>query len=130
MASNSGLTLVGLENVTGNLRRLMLGTKKETRRAMHEEANAIKTASMKRTPVEFGTLRASHTFRTKILADDVVATISVGGPAASYAVHVHENLKARHPVGEAKFLEKSINERRPIAEKLAARIDLNRAGRG
>ncbi len=127
--ANSGLTLVGLDHVMGNIHRVALGLTAETARAMNEEGNAIKTASIKRTPVDVGTLQGTHEVDTKILRDDVVTTISVGGPAASYAVHVHENLRARHSVGEAKFLEKSLNERKPIMAKVAALIDLNRAAR-
>ncbi len=145
MATKNTFTLVGLEEVQGNMRRLLLGMKKETRVAMHAEGKAVQLASMKRTPVSQdprfgsgvpGTLRASHRTDTKTLSDNVITTVAVGGPAAPYARHVHERIyapsgrKVRHTVGEAKFLEKSWNERRPIMKKVAARIDLARAGRG
>jgi len=142
VASNSGLTLVGVEFTMGNLRRLARGSQKEAARAMNEEGNAIKTASMKRTPVSRkgsigpsgdrlrpGNLRASHRVETVTPGDNVITTVSVG-KTAPYARFVHEILRNKHTVGEAKFLEKSFKERRPIAEKIAARIDLNRAGRG
>jgi hypothetical protein len=40
-----------------------------------------------------------------------------------YAVYVHENLQAHHPVGQAKFLESAMTEAAPtLAERVAARV--------
>ncbi len=73
-------------------------------------------------------------FKTELLgADKVVAEIKGwvdklgGSPVAlvgfgtSYAVFVHEIIEARHPVGEAKFLENAANKAKSgYASKLAA----------
>lgn len=40
---------------------------------------------------------------------DSAAAVTVGF-TQSYAVYVHENLEARHPVGQAKFLEQPARE--------------------
>jgi hypothetical protein len=46
-----------------------------------------------------------------------------GGQAAPYAVIVHEDQTAHHPIGKAKFLEDSFNEKLPdLPEKIADRI--------
>ena len=57
---------------------------------------------------------------------DISVTIVVGGPAASYAIYVHEDLDAWHDVGQAKFLESTINESKPfMARRVGKRIKLN-----
>jgi hypothetical protein len=49
------------------------------------------------------------------------------GRQAPYAIYVHENPDAIHPVGQWKFMESVIDESRPhMAERLAARIHFNR----
>jgi hypothetical protein len=104
---------------------------REAARALYEEAQVEAKESMKRTPVLTGALRASHEVsKPEVGGREIRVTISVGGPAAPYALFVHENLDAYHPVGQAKFLESTLNESRPyMAERVARRIDLNRATR-
>lgn len=99
--------------------------------ALFTEAVEIEQASRKRTPVDTGALRASHeTERPVIEQDRVSVTISVGGPAAPYAVKVHEMVEVPHRVGEAKFLEKSVLEAAPgLNARIARRIDLNRVAK-
>ncbi len=83
-------------------------------RALYEEALIETKESIRRTPRDTGALRGSHeTGRPEHKGRDISVTIRVGGPAAGYAVHVHENLEADHPVGRAKFLESTINESAP-----------------
>lgn len=41
------------------------------------------------------------------------------GFTASYALYVHENLQAYHPVGQAKFLEQPLRENREVYARLA-----------
>ncbi len=88
--------------------------------ALHREAQKIATKSRRRTPVDTGALRASHHVEApRRSGRDVSVRIGVGGPAVSYAHRVHEDLEARHTVGEAKFLENSVTEAIP---GMAARI--------
>lgn len=47
----------------------------------------------------------------------VNGVVSFGAP---YAVYVHENLEARHPVGQAKFLEQPARERRQELSAITA----------
>jgi hypothetical protein len=101
-------------------------------RALYQEALVEQKESMRRTPVDTGALRASHeTERPVVERGQVSVRIVVGGPAAPYAVPVHERVEVHHPVGQAKFLESTIMESAPfMAERIAKRIDLNRIVRG
>jgi hypothetical protein len=103
----------------------------ETGPALFTEAVEIEQASRKRTPVDTGALRASHeTERPVVQRNSVSVTISVGGPAAPYAIKVHEMVEVPHRVGEAKFLEKSVLEAAPgLNARIARRIDLNRVAK-
>lgn len=112
--------LKGLDEVTRNIERLAGDIVDTAGRALFEEAQVEKAESMRRTPVDTGALRGSHSVsRPAYQGRQVEVTISVGGPAAPYAVAVHENLEAIHPVGRAKFLESTILESLPF---LAARV--------
>lgn len=74
--------------------------------ALFQEAEAIMTESKQQCPVDTGALRSSgHVAPPETSGGRVVVTLGYGGPAVSYAIFVHENLTARHPVGKAKFLE-------------------------
>ncbi len=93
-------------------------------RALREEAEIEMTEAKRRTPVDTGALRASGRVEgPQLAAGDVYVTLSFGGPAAPYALFVHENLDAYHKVGQAKYLESTLNESRPhMASRLAKRI--------
>lgn len=91
------------------------------------------TEVKKRTPVRWypkgksgpaGALRASvHQEGPFRKGRSVYSMIVAGGPAAPYAIYVHEDLTAFHHVGEAKFIESVINESRPfMAARVARRI--------
>lgn len=118
----------GVDKVTRNLLRLAAQIPNEVARALYAEAQIEKAESMRRTPVDTGALRASHEVSDPVVSGrDISVTISVGGVAAPYAVYVHENLEAFHPVGQAKFLESTILESKPfLARRIATRIELTR----
>ena len=80
-------------------------------RALYAEAQNIRTSSMEKTPVETGTLKASHyaTLPEKV-GDSIVCEVGAGGWAKDYAVYVHERTELRHKVGQAKFLETALKE--------------------
>jgi hypothetical protein len=105
--------------------------------ALFLEANVEMTEAKKRTPVDVnyaggrkpphpGQLRASGTVhppeRTK---KGWSITLSFGGAAQDYAVYVHEIIDNFHPVGQAKFLESTLNESRPyMTARLAKDLGL------
>lgn len=79
--------------------------------ALHQEHERIMTEAKTRTPVETGALRNSGRVSSPEIRGSVV--ISEGGfgdSAVKYAIHVHERLDLRHPVGQAKFYESVVLE--------------------
>ena len=56
-------------------------------------------------PVDTGALKNSGIVETADTGSRFLVTVAYGGPAADYALHVHEDLVARHVVGQAKYLE-------------------------
>jgi hypothetical protein len=98
--------------------------------ALEQEARDIMDLSMDRTPVDKGVLRASHTVTIETPRDEVKATIGVGGPAAPYAIPVHEIGPDRvtHKNGRWKFLQSAMED---MADGIGDRIrDRIRANRG
>lgn len=118
------MALRGLDRLERNLATLGRNFASDVEAALYQEAKVEQQESMRRTPVDTGALRASHETETRREGRDIVARISVGGPAASYAVYVHENLEAQHPVGQAKFLESTLMESRPfLGQRIARRVE-------
>lgn len=90
-------------------------------RALYQEAERIMTASKEIVPVLTGALRASGVvLLPEVSATNVSVELGYGGPAAPYAVYVHENVMARHKEGQqAKFLERPMLE---AAEGMEGRL--------
>lgn len=121
-------TVTGLREMQAKMQRLAQRFPDEVERALHQEAEIEATEAKRRTPVDTGNLRGSiHVEGPTRAGRTVSAAIVAGGPAAPYALHVHEDLEAFHKVGEAKFIERPLMEAVPhLAERIARRIDLNR----
>jgi hypothetical protein len=94
--------------------------------ALYQEALLVEGHSKSLTPVDFGVLRASHETKQPVIeGGNISVQIVVGGAAEAYAVRVHEDLDARHTVGQAKFLESAIYAHKPdLASNLARRLRL------
>ena len=129
-----GRFIKGGAAIRRKLKKLERAIPLEVAAALYQEALLITANSMRRTPVEFGTLRDSHeTSAPRWKGKTLQVDIQVGGPAAPYAVIVHEDMSLRHDPpwgkgGEAKFLEKALMEAEPgLRDRLAQRIKLNRA---
>jgi hypothetical protein len=108
--------------------------------ALYREAEETITAAKLVTPVDEGVLRSSgHVQLPRAEGERSVIEFGFGGPAGTgnqgasnekdvgYAVYVHEDLTANHPVGQAKFLEAPLLARRAglaarIADRVAARL--------
>lgn len=102
--------------------------------ALYQEAQIEATEMKKRTPVDTrpnaphpGNLRNSiHVLEPERQGRTISVEIATG-TQAPYAVHVHENPDAYHPIGEWKFMESVLNESRPhMAARIARRIHLSR----
>jgi hypothetical protein len=107
------LTITGLDALQRTLRALGDQAMQGAKVALTREAETIMTTSKREVPVDTGALRASGAVTTPEVSGSAVSvTLGFGGPAVSYAVPVHENLRAHHPVGHAKFLERPLNAAR------------------
>jgi len=103
------MALEGVEQMARRLQEIVANAKRELEVAVYQEALVVQRLSMQLTPVLTGALRASHeTKRPRTDGGSLVVDIVVGGPAAPYALYVHENLDAHHKVGQAKFLESAV----------------------
>lgn len=102
--------------------------------AMYQEAQIEVTEMKRRCPVDItedaphpGNLRNSiHAEEPEQRGRNISVTIATGAQAP-YAIYVHENPDAFHPVGEWKFMESVLNESRSsMSGRIARRVDLNR----
>jgi hypothetical protein len=129
MSLTPKMSMSGAEKMRAKLKRLAEKFPDEVARALYQETEVeVKEVKM-RTPVDTGTLRGTvHQVGPFRNGRMIYSLIAAGGPAAPYAIYVHENLEAHHPVGQAKFIESVIMESRPyLAARVAKRIELNRA---
>lgn len=94
--------------------------------ALRAEAEIEMTEAKRRTPVLTGALKGSgHVTGPTWRGRDVTVELKFGGPAAGYAVPVHEMVDVFHKNGEAKFLERPLLESAPhLAARIARRIKL------
>lgn len=112
--------LVGADAVRQRLERLASLAPDAIGRAMRQEIEIEATEAKLRTPVDTGTLRGTvHAFGPERRWRTIQVGIAAGGPAAPYALYVHEDLEAFHKVGQAKYIESVLNEAAP---HLPARI--------
>ena len=91
-------------------------------RALRSVGEVWMTEAKRRCPVDTGTLRSSgHVQGPTVQGHEIIVRLVFGGPAASYAAIVHENLTAHHDVGQAKYLESVIAERgRQLTKEVVA----------
>jgi hypothetical protein len=111
--AKAGFKVEGLEELKRTFDALRQGSllHHAVASALHREAELIMTAAKRQTPVDTGALRASGTVKApQIKESSVSVEIGFGGSAVGYALAVHENLKARHKVGNAKYLERPFFE--------------------
>ena len=127
------VVLLGADQLTRTLRALADRALALAAGALYREAERIMTEAKGRTPVDTGALRASGQVQPpEVAGSRVSVTLGFGNNSVAYAVYVHENLTARHPVGEAKYLERPLLEAvRGMDARLAADIrgEVERAAR-
>jgi hypothetical protein len=115
----------GLDQVMANI-RTALGDRLRPAlaAAVYQEGEAVLTLAKEKCPVDTGRLRATGYVAPPVQDGDRLSCET--GFGTDYAIYVHENLAAAHPVGEAKFLEKALLERSSgFLERLARRAQLN-----
>jgi hypothetical protein len=93
---------------------------------LYKEAKKIMGESKKHyVPVDLGNLKNSgHVSPPENDGAGIVVIVGFGGPAASYALEVHEDLQTHHEVGRAKYLEIPFLERvQDLPQRLAERAE-------
>lgn len=116
--------LKGLKDIQRTIKAIADAFPDKAAAALYQEAQIEMTESKRRCPVKTGALRASGRVAEpeRGPGNSLSVTLSYG---TEYAIFVHENLEAFHPVGQAKFLESVINESRPfMAARVAKRIQM------
>jgi len=129
MAVAFRMTVTGLPLVQDALRRVGRNAPTALARALTEEAEEIIGESKLEVPVKTGALRASGVVLPTVIAFGGAVTVEAGygGPAAPYALAVHENLGISHsPPTKAKYLEDPFNRamadfERRVADKIVLR---------
>lgn len=114
----------GFDSIRRALERFAREAPEALAAAVYQEGLAIEANATKRTPVDTGRLRATHYVTPPVRQGDrLVVEVGYG---TEYAVYVHEVTDAAHGTGEAKFLEKAMNERASgYLERLARRAKKN-----
>ena len=115
-----------LEKVKAGLRELASlssdkGAAQAVARALLSWGETTRTTKiLPRTPKDFGNLRGTITARVTRQGSVARLEFYAGGPAAPYAVHVHENLKAnvhwKTPGTGPKYIENPVTEEMPRLE--------------
>lgn len=103
--------------------------RKDMRRAMISVATRKLAVTQERVPIRTGKLKRTGRVSVRVGAKQVMARIIYGDDKVKYAVYVHENLEARHKVGQAKYVESVIRETRNFAGEVAAELDIVKAAR-
>lgn len=100
-----------IERGLQELRRSMMA---KGAQGLYEGGQVIMTDAKRRVPVDLGNLKGSGYVTAPTPNEGGMhVEVGFGGPAASYAIYVHEDLSAHHPVGEAKYLENAVEAQAP-----------------
>lgn len=119
------ITITGLKELESRLGTARVKAVVAMGSAIYAEANRIFNASQVLTPVDTGALRGSgHVTPPAITGTSVETTIGYGGPAAPYAIYVHEITTSFHnPPTQAKFLEQPfLAAAAGLSERLGATV--------
>lgn len=110
--------------MAGKIRAAKSAKIEQVKSAMYQETLIELAECVERTPLEYGNLRASeHVEGPAQEGNTIVTKIVAGGPSAPYAIYVHEDLEAFHPIGDAKFIESTLNESASfMGERIARRV--------
>lgn len=97
------LTFTGSAQLESNLRRLAeLAPAAVAQGLMEHAEDVMRVSKTEYVPVDLGTLRQSGTVLPPVITgSEVSVTLGYGGPAAPYALAVHENPRAGHTGGRS-----------------------------
>lgn len=128
MASSSKfqVKITGQEAIKQKLLALGRAWPKAVQQALFQETKELESEAVDRTPRDKGTLRGSYETTVKRSGRGFLARILVGGPAAPYALAVHERVEVFHKIGGPLFLQSVWHEvRHTISDRLGRRIREN-----
>lgn len=120
----------GADEMIRNLRFVAKEYPEKIAEAVYVEMEIEATEMKKRTPVDTrpnaphpGNLRNSIHVEDPVVRGETIGVTVATGAEAPYAIYVHENPDAYHPIGQWKFMESVLNESRPhMAGRLARRL--------
>ena len=104
------IKIKNLDKLVRGLREFPPELKTEIGKAIMKSAYLVEGKSKPITPVLTGQLRGS-------IASKFSSFQAIIQPNKEYAIYVHENLTAHHPVGEAKFMEKGAKQAEPQIQR-------------
>lgn len=110
MKPTISIRITGKSTVIANLSREVAGIKKRTRAGIRIACLLIRRRAQQKTPVDTGNLK--NTAFTHVV-DSRKGPIGTTGYTAAYAPWVHERMEIPHDTGEAKFLQRAIEELAP-----------------
>ena len=97
------MTVSGAEGIIASLKNIPPIALSNAASSSYMWAEGVMNESKRECPVDKGFLRASGVVdEPNVSSDGFKITLEY---PMEYAVYVHENLEANHPVGKAKFLE-------------------------
>lgn len=110
-----------LRRVIGRIHLKGEKMKRQAATFLFQRGEEVMEESKRECPVDTGTLRSSGFVHSPdVERGEMSVALGYGGAAAEYAIFVHEDLTAHHPVGKAKFLEDPIRREVPrLARDLA-----------
>jgi hypothetical protein len=116
----------GTEDMRGKIRGYAKEFPDRAGAALRKETEVIATQARKLTPVDTGNLRATvHAEGPERNGDVISCSVEAGSAAEDYAFIVHEDMDAKHRVGQAKYIEHPLNEASgDILNRVAARLKL------
>jgi hypothetical protein len=126
MAPHGTLYIEGLDRLSRRLSARGDHMLRAGAAALYREGELMMTEAKLLTPVDKGALHNSgFAHPPERVSWGYLVTIGFGGPAAPYALIVHEDLEAAHTVGQAKYLETAVLRALPgLAERIARELDV------
>ena len=114
------LYITGMDKVLRNMKKASKGYEAKFERGLKKAGLFVQRESMRIVPVDTANLKGGAF--TRNVGGKGAKTDVVVGYVADYAVHVHENLDAKHKPGkQAKYLESVMRKERNKIFKIVAK---------
>jgi hypothetical protein len=104
------LTLLAPDRLQVAMTKRATSEYKRICRLLYQHGEKIMAKSKKLVPVLTGALKDSGSVQVREQGERFTVELGYGGPAAPYAVFVHEDALAEHKVGQADYLGRPYRE--------------------